>query len=291
MKSIYRSPVGEAEIHAIYDRQLERLGMRYESRIVETRFGRTHLLALGPQGAPPLVVLQGGNTTSPTTLGWIAPLIERYRIYTPDTIGHPGKSAPVQISPHDNSYGVWLADLLDALKLDRPALIGGSYGAGILLRAAVHAPDRIGKTVLFIPSGLVSIPLRTMLTLLWSMGLYRLSPTPERLQRVLRPMFQDEPINPALIEITEAVFRLVQIESEMPRNVKRDELADFKAPTLVIAAEKDALFPGARVVKRARELFPNLVAAELIPGAPHYLPARYHSYLNERIHRFLQETN
>ena len=76
MRSIYRSPEGEVEIHAIYDRQLERLGLPYESRMVETRFGRTHLLMLGPRVAPPLVVLQGGNTTSPTTLGWIKPLME-----------------------------------------------------------------------------------------------------------------------------------------------------------------------------------------------------------------------
>lgn len=290
-KSIYRSPEGEAEIHAIYDRQLERLQLSYASCMVDTRFGKTHLLALGPQTAPPLVVLQGGNTTSPTTLGWIEPLIEKYRVYAPDTIGHPGKSAPVRLSPHDNSYGQWLVDLLDALGLQQPPLVGGSYGAGILLRAAVYAPERIGKAVLFIPSGLVSIPVRTMITLLWWMGRYRLSPTPERLKRVLRPMFKYEPIDKELIEITEAVFRLVHIESEMPRNVRRDKLVKFRAPTLVMAAEKDALFPAKAVVKRARDVLPNLVAAEVIAGATHYLPARYHPYLNRRIDRFLQETD
>jgi hypothetical protein len=51
------------------------------------------------------------------------------------------------------------------------------------------------------------------------------------------------------------------------------------------------LFPADTVVKHAREVFPNLVAAEVIPGAPHYLSARYHAYLNERCERFLQETD
>ena len=45
----------------------------------------------------PLVMLQGGNTTSPLTLGWIRPLIESYRVYAPDTLGHPGKSAPARV--------------------------------------------------------------------------------------------------------------------------------------------------------------------------------------------------
>lgn len=291
MKSIYRTPEGEAEIHAIYDRQLARLNLPLESRMVDTQFGTTHVLVLGPPAATPVVMLQGGNTTSPLTLGWVRPLIEQYRVYAPDTIGHPGKSAPVRLSTRDNSYGQWIVEVLDALGLQQPPLMGGSYGAGILLRAAVHAPERISKAVLFIPSGLVSIPASTMMYLLWWLGIYRIAPTRARLKRILWPMFKGEPIDEDLLEITEAVFRCTHIEPEMPRNVSREELINFKAPTLVIAAEKDGLFPGKKVVKRAREVFPNLTAAEVIPEAPHYLPSRYHAYLNERCERFLQENN
>jgi len=35
-------------------------------------------------------------------------------------------------------------------------------------------------------------------------------------------------------------------------------------------------------------VFPNLVAAEIIPHCPHYIPPRHHACLNERIARFLQ---
>ena len=227
-ESIYRSPEGETEIHTIYDRQLARLDLPYESRMLDTRYGETHVLALGPQDAPPVMMLQGGNTTNPLTLGWLRPLIERYRVYAPDTIGHPGKSSPLRLSPRDDSYGRWLVEVLDALGLQAPALLGGSYGAGILLRAAVYAPERIGKAVLFIPSGLVSIPAGTMLYMLWWLGAYRLTPTRARLERILWPMFKGEPIGEDLLEITEAVFRWTHIEAEMPRNVRPEELANFK---------------------------------------------------------------
>jgi pimeloyl-ACP methyl ester carboxylesterase len=289
-ESIYRTNGGEAEIHAIYDRQLARLNSPHKSRLVTTRFGNTHLLELGPEGSPPLVVLHGGNTTSPLTLGWLRPLIGSYRVYAPDTIGHPGKSAPVRLSPHDDSYGQWLVEVLDALGLQYPPVLAGSYGAGIFLRAAVYAPERFSRAVLLIPSGLVSIPVSTMLYMLWWMGFYRLAPSRSRLERLLWPIVKDEPVDEALIEITEAVFRNMRIESEMPRNVTRQELVRFKAPVLVLAAERDGLFPAAKVVKRAREVFPHLVAAEMMPGATHYLPARYHSELNERCERFLKQT-
>jgi pimeloyl-ACP methyl ester carboxylesterase len=129
-----------------------------------------------------------------------------------------------------------------------------------------------------------------MLYMLWWMGLYRLAPSRARLERLLRPINKDEPVDEELFEITKAVFRHVRIEVEMPRNVTRQELALFQAPVLVLAAERDGLFPAGKVVRRAREVIPNLVAAEVLAGATHYLPARYHPQLNERCERFLRET-
>ena len=127
-----------------------------------------------------------------------------------------------------------------------------------------------------------------MLYLLWWLALYRLSPSPGRLKRILWPMFKDQPIGEDVLEITDAVFRLVDIEPEMPRNVRREELANFRAPTLVIAAENDGLFPAQAVVRRAHRLFPHLVSAEVIAGATHYMSPRDQAYLCERIERFLQ---
>ena len=73
----------------------------------------------------------------------------------------------------------------------------------------------------------------------------------------------------------------------MPKNITSEELHHFNAPTLVIAAERDALFPAKNVIKRAQEVFPNLVSAEVIPGATHYLSPRFHPILNELCIRFL----
>jgi pimeloyl-ACP methyl ester carboxylesterase len=142
-----------------------------------------------------------------------------------------------------------------------------------------------------IPSGLVSIPFWTMfLDLLLPLLAYRLSPSQERLQRVLYPMFLDHPIPEDVLEITQAVFEHVHIEVEMPRNVFPEELSSFKAPVLVLAAEHDHLFPADKVVARAQEVFQNLVAAEIIPDCPHFVPERFLPVINKRIDRFLTES-
>jgi pimeloyl-ACP methyl ester carboxylesterase len=129
MKTIYRSPESQAAIEALYDRKVAKLPFPVESRFAETRFGRTHLLLAGPADAPPLVSFHGGNDTNPSTLGWLAPLVNDFRIIAPDTIGHPGRSAPVRLPPGGLSYGTWVADLLDGLELKSAQMMGGSYGA------------------------------------------------------------------------------------------------------------------------------------------------------------------
>jgi pimeloyl-ACP methyl ester carboxylesterase len=217
--------------------------------------------------------------------------MSKYRIYAPDTLGHPGKSAPVRLSPRDDSYGWWLVDVLDALGLGKVAILAGSYGAGILLRTAVVAPERISKAIFMIPSGLVSLRWQTLLfDMSIPMLIYRWSPSRKWLRKILQPLFLDNPIPEDVIEITETVFQHVHVEPEMPRNVTREELAGFTAPVLVLAAENDRLFPAKKVMARSRQVFQNLVAAEIIPYSPHFIPKEVLPAINQRIDKFLTET-
>ena len=75
--------------------------------MVPTRFGESHVLVAGPVDAPAVVVFQGGNVVNPLTLTWFASLADQLRIYAPDTIGQPGKSAGTRVSANDSSLGDW----------------------------------------------------------------------------------------------------------------------------------------------------------------------------------------
>ena len=163
--SIYKSDAARAAIEALYDRALARLPFPTESRRVETTFGSTHVLVAGPEGAPPLLALQGGNVVNPLTLAWLTPLAGEFRIYAPDTIGQPGKSSGRRMSANDASLGEWCEQVLDGLGLEAPAFVAISYGAGILLRLAALRPARIGSAALVVPAGIADVPLGSMLTL------------------------------------------------------------------------------------------------------------------------------
>ena len=289
--TIYKSPEGEAQILELYDSFQKSLGVALDEQVVGTRFGATHVLVAGPVEGPPVVITHGGNSIGPQGLRGLLPLLRqgRYRVYAPDTLGHPGKSAPVRLSPRDQSYGQWLDDLLDGLGLDSAAFVGGSFGAGIILRLAAFAPWRITKMALFVPSGIVAVPLASMLfRITLPYLLYLLFPSPRRLRRAVRWMGSD--IDDDLLQLIEAVFQHVRVEAEMPRPATKAELAGCTAPTLVIAAEEDAMFPGRAVTERAREIFANLAVVECLKGATHLSTQSDMDHVNQRIGEFLEAT-
>ena len=176
--SIYRSPEGEKKVQELYEIALKRLEIEFDEQMINTSYGVTHSLITGPRESPPLIILQGGNTVNPVTLSWFLPLMKDYRVYAPDTIGHPGRSEQTRISPRDNSFGKWVVDLLDNLGIEKSSFVGPSYGAGIILRTAAYAPERISNAVLLMPSGIANGSLwRMIIKIIYPMFLYRLFPT------------------------------------------------------------------------------------------------------------------
>ncbi len=286
--SIYRSPQGKAEILRLYDEALARLGVEYESLTVGTRFGDTHVLATGPGDAPPVIVLPGGNFLNPTCLGWFLPLAEDNRLYTPDIVGQPGKSAQERPSSGGDGHAWWVEDVLDNLGLRRAPFVGISYGAGIALRAMGYAPERVSRAALVAPSGIATGPIRQMLVeVMVPMLLYRLWPTRERMLRAARPLLT-EPDEDFARELG-AVYRHVRLDANLPRMATEEELKGFEGPVAVFSAEDDLFFPGEAVLARSREIFPNLADAECLKGCRHVPSRTAFGRVNEKIQAFLRD--
>lgn len=284
--SIYRSPEGRAEVLALYDEALGRLGTGCESRRVTTSFGETHVLMTGPEDAPPLVVLQGGNFVNPLCLAWFLPLAREHRLIAPDIVGQPGLGAETRPSSKGNGHARWMVEVLDGMRLERTAFVGISYGAGVILRVAGYAPERISRAALVSPSGIAigSIP-RMIKDVALPMLLYRASPNRERLLRAARPILTEP--DDLYVRQLGAVYRNVKLDRDLPRTATEEELAGYEAPTLLFAAQEDLFFPYRAVIPRARKIIPNLVASELLLGCRHVPSAEAFAHVNDRILAFL----
>jgi pimeloyl-ACP methyl ester carboxylesterase len=289
-ESIYKTPEGEAEILALYDEALAGLALGYDSVTVGTRLGETHVIVVGPEGAPPVVFLPGGNALNPTCLKWFLPLAERHRLYAPDIVGQPGLSAQTRPSPKGDGHAFWTEDVLDGLGLERAPLVGISYGAALAIRTMGLAPERVSKAALVSPAGIAASPfLRMLLEIGPPTLLYRLRPTEERLARVAMTLFtdpEDPAFGPAVRQLG-AALRHLRLDADLPRMATEEELAGFGGPVAVFSSERDALFPARVVIPRAREIFPNLALAQTLEGCRHVPSMAVLGRVNERILAFL----
>lgn len=111
--TIYKSEKGKQEILELYNRQMKRLSVPYSDKYVSTSFGETHLIETGNPAGIPLLVFHGGNATTAYNLLACDFLMDDFHIYAVDTIGHPGKSAQVSLSPRNNDYGKWAGEVID----------------------------------------------------------------------------------------------------------------------------------------------------------------------------------
>ena len=283
-----RAPPTDGSFDTLYDRAVaELLDVPVDEAWVETRAGRTHVLLAGDPDAPPVLVLQGGNVTNPVTLSWVQDLADEYRLVAPDTPGEPGKS--MAVAPGE--YGPWVVDTLDALGLETVAMVGASHGAGVLLEAAVEAPERVAAAVLVVPAGF-GTPLSPALAgVVLPALVYRLRPSEWLLKRALAPMFTDPPsaVEDVVLETIGLALRTGDPKAEFPGPERPESLSGFEAPTLVVAAEADPFFPGERTAERAAAWLPSLAGSVLLTGERHFLSPRGRRTVTAYARSFLSE--
>lgn len=284
--TIYRSLTGKQALERVYTNAVEALEVAVDERYVETRHGETHVLMAGPENGDPLVVFHGGNATNPLTLSWYEDLAAEYRLIAPDSIGQPGFSAETRVDPKGDGYGEWVVDILDAFEVHAAPMIGTSYGAGIILRTAVLAPNRIDRAALVVPAGFGTGPLIPMLKVGLPAILYRFLELDWLLDRVLSAMVTRP--DPIVRETIGASLRYVELEREFPE-ATAEELQGFTSPVALFVAENDPFFPPETIIPRARSRLPNLSKSEILAEEKHILSPEAQGKVATCISEFLNE--
>ena len=273
------------------DIELEQWLTPYERLTVPTRYGNTSMVTVGPEGAPPLVLLSAMGVTSAMWQPNIAALSREYRIYALDTIGDQGRSIlynPEQYPKNGQAYSEWLVDVFNELDIEQADVIGASMGGWIVMNHAIHAPERVRRIVLLGPMGLPSwwTTLKVM-SHLWSVFLL---PTRSNIDRIIRWALGENP------QVREAFADFIALGA---KDVSRFRLAPplpipgallrkINAPVLLILGEHDHVIGDAgEVSRRAKRLISN-VRVEIIPEVGHMLSTEKPEFVNSLILKFLQ---
>jgi pimeloyl-ACP methyl ester carboxylesterase len=154
--SIYASPEAKAQFMEIYDQKMTEWPVPYEELYLDTQYGVIHVIASGPEDAPPMMLLHASGVAAWSWKFNVEKLSQSYRTYAIDTLGDVGKSeyADLKNILKDGEDQAYLyAEIADQLGIEKAVVVGASDGGAIASHFAIHYPERIEKVILMGPMG------------------------------------------------------------------------------------------------------------------------------------------
>jgi pimeloyl-ACP methyl ester carboxylesterase len=283
--TLYKTPAGEAACKAAYQQVLSLWPAPYEELQVSTRFGSTHVIACGPQYAPPIVLVHAFFATATVWFPNAAALSQNYRVYAVDCIGEPNLSAPTRPITGREDAVEWFTDLFDALNIERAFMVGNSNGGFLTANMALLAPQRLHKIVLISPAATFAQ--------IWPFYIHMFLPvilgSRPLIRRGLRWFSQDLPTSTDWVRL----FQLVMEEGAptnqiFPAVFSDAELRRMRTPTLLLIGDHEVIYKPQTPIQRALRLVPGL-QAEIVPSAHHIAAMANPIWVNPRLVRFFEE--
>lgn len=237
-------------------------------RMVETRFGDTHVMVYGDPNGVPVIVFYGELSINPLA---VSPLVNnldltKIRLFVPDPIGQIGFSSEKRIAKSD--YSAWASQVVDKLGLDHVAVIGFSFGGRIALQLCAAMPNKINKLLLVSPAGIrgVSHWNRWRLTRLANQqtAAHVSDKAVGKALKIIMPVVDNN-----LVAAAREIFLHAKRHSLNVGHYSKKSLRKFNKPVFVIADQSDNLFQGEETVKRIKKIFPNVENTKLINQGGH----------------------
>ncbi len=264
----FNMPKAKSEVQEFYQYKLDDLPLLYEYLNVETSFGNTRIILTGKANKPPLVLINGLNGCEPFFLESIIELMDDFRVYAIDVIDQPELSKETVLSVQDASYGQWMFELLAWLNIRDAVLVGISFGGFVGWKSLVLDERYISRVFLIVPAGIVKgCALKTLWKVWLPLMLYKWLKQPKHVQRFLKELFTEN--NESNLASLAKVLLNYEINFTPIPLIKREEAQKIKKPVHIIAAEKDILFPGVKLLKRAKTIFPSLGEVLLLRDSKH----------------------
>lgn len=264
-KQAFKSGEGKAKILEIYDSVLERWYSPNEKVYVDTRYGKTFIIASGDKDAPPLILLHGSAMNSAMWIEDARKYSLSYRVYAVDLPGEPGRSDGNQLPFMGNEFAEWLYDVFNALCLKKASLIGISLGAWLSIKFSAQYPERVDKLVLLCPAGVGPqkksfIAKAMMHMILGEKGMDKLS----------KKVNGNQPIPDEMLMYQRLISANFNFRREAIPLFSDSEICRLTMPAILFVGEKDIMFHSLKTAERLGRLLPK-AKVNIIPDAGHVL--------------------
>jgi len=268
MSSLFKSESGKKEILALYDQKLKELSITYKSLYIDTTWGKTHVIMTGDSSNPPLILVHGANGCAPVALECYPNLSSKFQVFAIDVIAQPNKSEETRISMKDDSYGKWLNEIIDKLAISKVTLVGFSFGGLIILKTLAHNSENIKEAFLAFPAYIVNgNPLKALFKIFIPMRRYMKSQKMKYVEKFLSAFFTERD-EFAILFMSKVLLHFNLDFTPVP-TLSKEEANKIKTPITLIAAKNDIMFPGTKMIKRAKKLLPSLKQTLLLEESKH----------------------
>jgi len=264
-KTAFKSHDGKTAVLKSYDSLLENWTSPNKKFHVNTRYGKTFIIASGEKKAPPLILLHGSAMNSIMWLNDVREYSRYYRVYTVDIPGEPGKSSETQLPFNGPAFAEWLNDVYNALSIEKAIIIGISLGAWLSVKFSVNYPEKVDKLVLLCPAGIG----KQKTSFLFRALFHRIFGE-KGMDSLYKKVKGNAVIPEPMLKYQKLIGENFNYRRELIPLFSDDELKQLTMPVALFVGEKDIMFHSKKTAKRLGNILPH-ADINVIPGAGHVL--------------------
>ncbi|MCX7549667.1 alpha/beta fold hydrolase [Xanthomarina sp. F2636L] len=265
---LFKSQEGKSAMLKLYNQKLEDLCIDYSEKLVKTKFGATNVIVTGNFELPPLLLIHGTAGCAPLMLESFSELSKHYCIYAVDVLAQPNKSDENRLDTKTLDYGEWLLEVIIKLRLKEVTLVGFSFGGLISLKALEFSEIPIKEVFLIAPVYIVNgNPLLGLFKMFLPLKKFIKTNNQHDIKKVMNALFSE--YNDFALEFMSSTFKHCNMDFSPLPIISKINAQDIETPITIFAAENDLMFPGKKMIKRAKRVFPTLKEVFLLKGSKH----------------------
>ena len=264
----FKSKEGKEKILSLYNQKLNELNIEYSEKLIETKFGVTNVIITGDTKNPPLVLIHGTGGCAPQILDSLPNLALKYCVFAVDVLAQPNKSAENRLDMKSLDYGKWLIEVIIKLRLKDVTLVGFSFGGLISLKALVFNETTIKQVFLIAPVYIVNgNPLVGLFKMFLPLKKFIKTNNQKHIKKVMNVLFSE--YDDFALEFMSSTFQHCNMDFSPLPIISKQSAKHITTPLTIMVAEKDIMFPGRKMIKRAKRIFSSLEDVVLIEDAKH----------------------